>query len=54
MYVCVCEWNQGLVNFDFDDNKTRFEINDYISNVIRPEDFQSGNHKDKIKGWSVE
>ena len=40
-------WNQGLVNFDFDDNKTRFRTNDYISNVIRQDDFQSGNHKDK-------
>ena len=42
-------WNQGLINFDFDDNKIRFETNDYISSVIRQEDFQSGNHKDKIK-----
>ena len=28
-------WNQGLVNLYFDDNKTRFGTNDYISNVIR-------------------
>ena len=28
-------WNQGLVNLGFDDNKTRFETNDYISSVIR-------------------
>ena len=40
-------WNQGLVNLDFDDNKTRFRTNDYISSVIRQDDFQSSNHKDK-------
>ena len=40
-------WNQGLVNLDFDDNKTRLRTNDYISSVIRQDDFQSGNHKDK-------
>ena len=40
-------WNQGLVNLGFDDNKIRFRINDYISSVIRKDDFQSGNHKDK-------
>ena len=40
-------WNQGLVNLGFDDNKTRFRTNDYILSVIRQEDFQSGNHKDK-------
>ena len=40
-------WNQGLVNLDFDDNKTRFKTNDYISSVIRQDDFQSGNPKDK-------
>ena len=40
-------WNQGLVNLYFDDNKTRFRINDYISSVIRQDNFQSGNHKDK-------
>ena len=40
-------WNQGLVNLDFDDNKTRFRTNNYISSVIRQDDFQSGNHKDK-------
>ena len=40
-------WNQGLVNIDFDDNKTRFRTNDYILSVIRLDDFQSGNHKDK-------
>ena len=27
-------WNQGLVNLDFDDNKTRFGTNDYILNMI--------------------
>ena len=42
-------WNQSLVNLGFNDNKTRFETNDYISSVIRQEDFQSSNHKDKIK-----
>ena len=42
-------WNQGLVNLDFDDNKIRFETNDYISSVIRQEDCQSGDHKNKIK-----
>ena len=36
-----------MVNIDFDDNKTRFRTNDYISSVIRQDDFQSGNHKDK-------
>ena len=40
-------WNQGLVNLGFDDNKIRFRTNDYISSVIRQDDFQSGNHKDK-------
>ena len=40
-------WNQGLVNLDFNDNKTRFGTNDYISSVIRQDDLQSGNHKDK-------
>ena len=38
-------WNQGLVNLDFDDNKTKFRTNDYISSVIRQDDFQSGNQK---------
>ena len=36
-----------MVNLDFDDNKTRFRTNDYISSVIRQDDFQSGNPKDK-------
>ena len=40
-------WNQSLVNLGFDDNKIRFRTNDYISSVIRQDDFQSGNHKDK-------
>ena len=40
-------WNQCLVNLGFADNKTRFRTNDYISSVIRQDDFQSGNHKDK-------
>ena len=40
-------WNQGLVNLDFDDKKTRFRTNDHISSVIRQDDFQSDNHKDK-------
>ena len=40
-------WNQGLVNLSFDDNKTRFRTNDYISSVIRQDGFQSGNHKEK-------
>ena len=42
-------WNQDLVNLDFNDNKIRFETNDYISSVIRQEDFLSDNHKYKIK-----
>ena len=46
-------WNQGLVNLDFDDNKTRFRTNDYISSVIRKDDFQSGNHKDKSSQWEI-
>ena len=40
-------WNQGLVNLGFDDNKTRFRTNDYISSVIRQDDFQNDNHKNK-------
>ena len=36
-----------MVNLDFDDNKTRFRTNYYISSAIRQYDFQSGNHKDK-------
>ena len=36
-----------MVNLDFDDNKTRFRTNNHISSVIRQDDFQSGNHKDK-------
>nr|CAN82286.1 hypothetical protein VITISV_028336 [Vitis vinifera] len=44
-YTGVSE--QGLVNLDFDDNKTRFRTNDHISSVIRQDGFQSGNHKDK-------
>ena len=36
-----------MVNLDIDDNKTRFRTNDHISSVIRQNDFQSGNHKDK-------
>ena len=36
-----------MVNIDFDDNKTRFRTNDYISSVIRQDDFKSSNHKDK-------
>ena len=36
-----------MVNLDFDDNKTKFRTNYYISSVIRQNDFQSGNHKDK-------
>ena len=36
-----------MINLGFDDNKTRFRTNDYISSVIRQDDFQSGNHKNK-------
>ena len=36
-----------MVNLGFDDNKTRFRTNDYISSVFRQDDFQSGIHKDK-------
>ena len=35
----TCMWNQDLVNLNFDDNKTRFKTNDYISNMIRQDDF---------------
>ena len=35
LMLCWGLWNQGLVNFDFDDNKTRFRTNDYILSVIR-------------------
>ena len=38
-----------MVNLGFDDNKIRFGTNDYISNVIRQEDFRNDNYKDKIK-----
>ena len=47
-------WNQGLVNLDFNDNKTRFKTNDHISSVIRQDDFQSDNSKTnqaKEKSW---
>ena len=40
-------WNQSFVYLGFDDNKTKFRTNDYISSVFRQDDFQSGNHKDK-------
>ena len=40
-------WNKSLVNLDFNDNKTRFRTNDHISSVIRQNDFQNDNHKDK-------
>ena len=40
-------WNQGLVNLGSDDKKIRFKTNDYISSVIRQDDFQNDNHKDK-------
>ena len=46
-------WNQGLVNLDFDDKKTRFRTNDHISSVIRQDDFQSDNHKDKSSQWEI-
>ena len=36
-----------MVNLDFDDNKKKFRTNDYVSNVIKKDDFESGNHKDK-------
>ena len=36
-----------MVNLDFDDNKIKFKTNDYISSVVRQDDFQSDNHKDK-------
>ena len=40
-------WNQSLINLNFNDNKIRFKTNDYILSVIRQDDFQSGNHKNK-------
>ena len=40
-------WNQSFVNLGFDDKKIRFKTNDYISSMIRQDNFQSGNHKDK-------
>ena len=36
-----------MVNLGFDDNKKKFRTNDYVSNVIKKDDFESGNHKDK-------
>ena len=53
IYKCVCVWNQGLVNLGFDDNKIRFRTNDYISSVIRQDDFQGSNHKDKSSQWEI-
>ena len=53
IYKCVCVWNQGLVNLGFDDNKIRFRTNDYISSVIRQDDFQGSNHKDKLSQWEI-
>ena len=38
-----------MANLGFDNNKTKSGTNDYISSVIRQEDFQSDNYKDKIK-----
>ena len=46
-------WNQGLANLGFNDNKIRFRTNNYISSVIRQNDFQSGNHKDKSSQWEI-
>ena len=46
-FAILIVWNQGLVNFGFNDNKTRFRTNNCISSVIRQDDFQSSNHKDK-------
>ena len=46
--ICISHvWNQGLVHLGFDDNKIKFRTNDYISSVIKQDDFQSDNHKDK-------
>ena len=42
-----------MVNLDFDDNKTRFIINDYISRVNIQDDFQSGNYKDKLSQGEI-
>ena len=42
-----------MVNLNFDDNKTRFRTNDYISSVIRQDDFQSDNHKNKSSQWEI-
>ena len=36
-----------MINLGCDDNKIRFKTNDYISSMIKQDDFQSGNHKDK-------
>ena len=36
-----------MINLVFYDNKIRFRTNDYISSVIRQDNFQSSNHKDK-------
>ena len=41
-------WNQGLVDLGFDDNKIRLKTNDYISSMIRQDNFQSSNYKDKL------
>ena len=53
LYSYMIMWNQCLVNLDFDDNKTRFRTNDYISSVIRQDDFQSDNYKNKSSQWEI-
>ena len=42
-----------MINLDFDDNKTKFKTNYHISSVIRYDDFQSGNHKDKLSQGEI-
>ena len=42
-----------MINLDFDDNKVRFRTNEYILSVIRQDDFQSGNYKDKLSQGEI-
>ena len=43
--IHLCETNVWLISILM--IKKKFRTNDYIASVIRQDDFQSGNHKDK-------
>ena len=42
-----------MINLDFDDDKVRFRTNEYILSVIRQDEFQSGNYKDKLSQGEI-